>query len=54
MELTQEYTDLIETVRDFAQTVVAPVAAKHDADHTFPYEVIAQMGKMGLFGLPFP
>ncbi|MBA5845953.1 acyl-CoA dehydrogenase family protein [Gordonia amicalis] len=54
MELTQEYTDLIETVRDFAQTVVAPVAAQHDADHTFPYEVIAQMGKMGLFGLPFP
>ncbi len=53
MELTQEYTDLIETVRDFAQTVVAPVAAKHDADHTFPYEVVAQMGKMGLFGLPF-
>ncbi|MDS1115815.1 acyl-CoA dehydrogenase family protein [Gordonia westfalica] len=53
MELTQEYTDLIATVRDFAQTVVAPVAAKHDADHTFPYEVIAQMGKMGLFGLPF-
>ncbi|MBD0862294.1 acyl-CoA dehydrogenase family protein [Gordonia sp. zg691] len=54
MELTQEYTDLIATVRDFAQTVVAPVAAKHDAEHSFPYEVVAQMGKMGLFGLPFP
>ncbi|MFE0749441.1 acyl-CoA dehydrogenase family protein [Gordonia sp. NPDC058843] len=53
MELTQEYTDLIATVRDFAQTVVAPVAAKHDAEHSFPYEVVAQMGKMGLFGLPF-
>ena len=26
MELTQEYTDLIATVRDFAQTVVAPVS----------------------------
>ncbi|MGW0038194.1 acyl-CoA dehydrogenase family protein [Gordonia sp. NPDC003376] len=54
MELTQEYTDLIHTVRDFAQSVVAPVAAKHDAEHSFPYEVVAQMGKMGLFGLPFP
>lgn len=53
MELTQEYTDLIATVRDFAQSVVAPVAAKHDAEHSFPYEVVAQMGKMGLFGLPF-
>ncbi len=54
MELTQEYTDLIATVRDFAQSVVAPVSAKHDAEHAFPYDVIAQMGKMGLFGLPFP
>lgn len=54
MELTQEYTDLIASVRDFAQSVVAPVSAKHDAEHSFPYEVIAQMGQMGLFGLPFP
>ena len=53
MELTEEYTDLIHTVRDFAQSVVAPVSAKHDAEHTFPYEVVSQMGKMGLFGLPF-
>ncbi|MEO9327191.1 acyl-CoA dehydrogenase family protein [Gordonia aurantiaca] len=54
MELTQEYLDLRESVRDFAQSVVAPVAAKHDAEHSFPYEVVDQMGKMGLFGLPFP
>ncbi|MFW0786805.1 acyl-CoA dehydrogenase family protein [Gordonia sp. CPCC 206044] len=53
MELSQEYADLIASVRDFAQTVVAPVAAKHDAEHSFPYEVVAEMGKMGLFGLPF-
>ena len=53
MEFTQEYTDLMHTVRDFAQTVVAPVSAKHDAEHSFPYEVIARMGEMGLFGLPF-
>ncbi len=53
MEFTQEYTDLMHTVRDFAQTVVAPVSAKHDAEHSFPYEVIAKMGEMGLFGLPF-
>lgn len=41
-------------VRDFADQVVAPVSAKHDEEHSFPYEVIAQMGEMGLFGLPFP
>ncbi|MFT4088241.1 MAG: acyl-CoA dehydrogenase family protein [Gordonia sp. (in: high G+C Gram-positive bacteria)] len=53
MALTQEYTDLIESVRDFAQRVVAPAAAEHDRAKTFPYEVVAQMGQMGLFGLPF-
>lgn len=53
-ELSQEYQDLVEAVRDFADSVVAPVSAKHDEEHSFPYEVIAQMGEMGLFGLPFP
>ncbi|MCF8589802.1 acyl-CoA dehydrogenase family protein [Gordonia sp. HY285] len=53
MELTQEYSDLVDSVRDFAQGVVAPVSARHDRDKTFPYEVVDQMGQMGLFGLPF-
>ncbi|GAA0252077.1 acyl-CoA dehydrogenase family protein [Cryptosporangium japonicum] len=52
--LTEEYRDLALAVRDFAQKVVAPVAAKHDAEHSFPYEVVAGMAEMGLFGLPFP
>ncbi|KDF01404.1 acyl-CoA dehydrogenase [Mycolicibacterium aromaticivorans JS19b1 = JCM 16368] len=52
--LPDEYAQLAKTVRDFAQTVVAPVAAEHDAQHTFPYEVVAGMAEMGLFGLPFP
>src|SRR6202048_2562500 len=52
--LSKEYEDLRDTVADFARTVVAPVSAKHDEEHSFPYEVIAKMGEMGLFGLPFP
>jgi short/branched chain acyl-CoA dehydrogenase len=52
--LPDEYQQLAKTVRDFAREVVAPVAAKHDAEHTFPYEVVAGMADMGLFGLPFP
>ncbi|MGW5572504.1 acyl-CoA dehydrogenase family protein [Nocardia thailandica] len=52
--LPEEYRQLALTVRDFAQQVVAPVAAKHDAEQSFPYEVVAGMGEMGLFGLPFP
>jgi butyryl-CoA dehydrogenase len=52
--LTDEQEALRRTVADFAREVVAPVAAHHDETKTFPYEVIAGMGKLGLFGLPFP
>ncbi|MGA8330405.1 MAG: acyl-CoA dehydrogenase family protein, partial [Mycobacterium sp.] len=47
--LPDEYQQLAKTVRDFAQTVVAPVAARHDKEHSFPYEVVAGMAEMGLF-----
>jgi len=52
--LPDEYEQLAKTVRDFAREVVAPVAARHDAEHSFPYAVVAGMADMGLFGLPFP
>jgi short/branched chain acyl-CoA dehydrogenase len=52
--LPDHYEQLAKTVRDFAQSVVAPVAAQHDAEHSFPYEVVSGMADMGLFGLPFP
>jgi short-chain 2-methylacyl-CoA dehydrogenase len=53
-ELDEEYQDLSDTVRDFADEVIAPVSAGYDAAHEFPYDIVAQMGEMGLFGLPFP
>jgi short-chain 2-methylacyl-CoA dehydrogenase len=52
--LPDDYEQLAKTVRDFARSVVAPVAAQHDAEHSFPYEVVSGMADMGLFGLPFP
>ncbi|GAA4360393.1 acyl-CoA dehydrogenase family protein [Paeniglutamicibacter cryotolerans] len=53
-ELSEEHGDLRATVREFANEVVAPASARHDAEHSFPYEIVAQMGEIGLFGLPFP
>lgn len=53
-DLPEEYRELQTVVREFANEVVDPVAAKHDREHSFPYEVVAQMGELGLFGLPFP
>ncbi len=52
--LDDEQLALIEGVREFAQQIVAPVSAQHDREKTFPYEIVAQMGEMGLFGLPIP
>ena len=52
--LPEEYEALRASVEEFARDVVAPVAARHDEEHSFPYEVVAAMGRMGLFGLPFP
>jgi alkylation response protein AidB-like acyl-CoA dehydrogenase len=51
--LNAEQQALRETVAEFAHEVVAPVIAEHYENHTFPYEIIRQMGKLGLFGLPF-
>lgn len=53
-QLPEEYRQLADSVADFARQAVAPVAAQHDAEHSFPYEVMAGMAEMGLFGLPFP
>ncbi|MCI4063483.1 acyl-CoA dehydrogenase family protein [Micromonospora sp. R77] len=52
--LSEEQEALRESVREFAREVVAPTIAEHYEKHTFPYEMVRQMGKMGLFGLPFP
>ncbi|ACU98025.1 acyl-CoA dehydrogenase family protein [Saccharomonospora viridis] len=52
--LDEEYEDLRNTVRDFARSEVAPVIGEFYEREEFPYEIVARMGEMGLFGLPFP
>ncbi|HVV13818.1 acyl-CoA dehydrogenase family protein [Amycolatopsis sp.] len=52
--LEQEYEALRKTVHDFAQTEVAPVIGGFYEREEFPYDLVAQMARMGLFGLPFP
>src|SRR3954464_5209341 len=42
-----------EMVREFARDEVAPVAAKHDADATFPWQNIRKMADLGLLGVPW-
>jgi short/branched chain acyl-CoA dehydrogenase len=51
---SDEERELANFVREFADEVIAPVSYEADRTHTLPLDVIAQMGEMGLFGLPFP
>jgi short-chain 2-methylacyl-CoA dehydrogenase len=52
--LSEEQEALRDSVREFAREQVAPVIADHYEHKSFPYDLVRQMGKMGLFGLPFP
>lgn len=54
IDFTPEQLKLQNEVRDFADTVVAPAAYEYDTKRELPYDIIATMGEMGLFGLPFP
>jgi short-chain 2-methylacyl-CoA dehydrogenase len=48
-------TQLLQrTVREFARSEVAPVAAELDRTRAFPYALVTQMGELGLMGIPFP
>lgn len=52
--LSDDQYELAAMVRAFADEVVAPQAYEADRTKTLPLPVVAQMGEMGLFGLPFP
>ncbi|MGH4023926.1 MAG: acyl-CoA dehydrogenase family protein [Pseudonocardiaceae bacterium] len=53
-ELSDEQVALRATVEDFARKEVAPVIGELYERGEFPYALVAKMGAMGLFGLPFP
>jgi short-chain 2-methylacyl-CoA dehydrogenase len=52
-QLTPEQLELRDTVAQFAREVVAPVIGGYYERGEFPYDLVAKMGKLGLFGLPF-
>ncbi|MFF2201919.1 acyl-CoA dehydrogenase family protein [Streptomyces sp. NPDC058145] len=52
--LSPELEELRRTVEEFAHDVVAPKIGDFYERHEFPYEIVREMGRMGLFGLPFP
>jgi alkylation response protein AidB-like acyl-CoA dehydrogenase len=52
--LTEEQTLLRQTVRRFADEVIAPGAVDRDENKTWPEDIVCQLGEMGLLGMMVP
>jgi alkylation response protein AidB-like acyl-CoA dehydrogenase len=52
--LTAEERAIVETVRDFVNGSVKPVAQQLEHDNTYPEALIETMKQMGIFGLAIP
>jgi short-chain 2-methylacyl-CoA dehydrogenase len=53
-DLPEEHEALRDTVREFAEREIAPVAAELDRTKSFPYEIVRKLGELGWMGIPFP
>jgi short/branched chain acyl-CoA dehydrogenase len=53
-DLSPDHELIRRTVREFAEGEVAPVAEELDRTKSFPYEIVAKLGALGLMGIPFP
>ena len=53
-DLTDEQQAIRSLAREFAQEEVRPVAEELDREKRFPYEIVAQLGELGLMGIPYP
>jgi alkylation response protein AidB-like acyl-CoA dehydrogenase len=53
-ELTEEQEALRQVVREFARERIAPRAEEFNDRRELPVDLVGEMGKLGLFGLPFP
>jgi alkylation response protein AidB-like acyl-CoA dehydrogenase len=53
-DLSEEQQEFQKSVRAFVDDTIRPHAERWDEGHELPLEPVAEMGKLGLFGLPFP
>lgn len=53
-DLTDEQAAIRRLARDFADGEVRPVAAELDRTKSFPYEIVAKAGELGLMGIAYP
>ncbi len=54
IDLTEEQKLLRDEVRRFCEEQIRPGVAERDRNHTFPAEILAKLGEMGLVGMSVP
>ncbi|EGG21465.1 isovaleryl-CoA dehydrogenase [Cavenderia fasciculata] len=54
MPFDEDQKQLQETIREFAQNELAPIAAQVDKDNVFPSHMWKKMGELGLLGITAP
>ena len=52
-ELSDEQRAIRNVCREFARDVIVPAAPALDRERRFGYDIVRQMGDLGLFGIPF-
>lgn len=53
-ELTKEQEMIKNSVREFAEKELKPIAIENDENREFPIEAYKKLGEMGIIGLPYP
>ena len=53
-EHTDEIKMLRQTVREFVDKEIRPIAHDLDEEERVPFEVLKKAGEIGLLGVPFP
>jgi short-chain 2-methylacyl-CoA dehydrogenase len=53
-DLSDEHEQIRRLARDFADGEVRPAAEELDRTKSFPYEIVAKLGELGLMGIPYP
>jgi alkylation response protein AidB-like acyl-CoA dehydrogenase len=51
---TPEHELIRSTVREFAESRIAPVAEELDREHRFPYDLVAELAELGVMGMTIP
>jgi alkylation response protein AidB-like acyl-CoA dehydrogenase len=53
-ELTEEQRMVMEMVRDFGQSEIAPAVKEYEPKGEFPHEIVGKLGELGLLGMMVP